>query len=121
MKELLEKFTPAIIVGILIILGYSIYMYRKYRREKMELKKQKYPHYKAECPDFWKVVGKNKCQRVEGVGLPNCSPRGHSSMINDIVDFNKEIYTKGKVGRKNKCNWSKECLAPWEGYDHLCI
>jgi len=37
----------------------------------------------------------------------------------NIVDFSGSLFT-GKKGNQNKCHWSKECKAPWEGISNLC-
>ena len=111
-----------IIYGIcfLAICLYIYYEWKQYKKKKKKLKNMKYPPYTSECPDYWKVIGKNKCQRIHDVGIPNCSPTGHSKMKNNIVDFNVYKY-KGNVGIKNKCRWSKDCMVPWEGIDNRCI
>lgn len=119
-KELLKKYAPCIIITLIILISYSIYQYRKSKKKKQAIKNQKFPPYISECPDGWKAIGFNKCKRIYAVGLPGCSPHGHSPMVNNVVDFNKNIY-KGKNGKKNKCSWSVSCQAPWEGIDDLCV
>lgn len=115
-----KKLYPALIFAVIILIFYIIYEYKRYKKNKKKRKNQLNPPYISECPDYWKIVGKNKCEKHPDIGIPDCSPEGHSRMINHVVDFNKSKY-KGRNGDKNKCNWSKSCQVPWEGISDLCV
>ena len=105
-----------IILGIIIILWNLISFYNKYKAEQKKLREQaSVKRQAAECPDYWDVVGKNKCKNVHRIGV--CR-RGEG--VNNVIDFNNEIFTNPKSGQYRKCQWSQTCKAPWEGVDNIC-
>ena len=63
------------------------------------------PEY-SECPDYWTVIGKDKCKN-EMTGTLSNGPQGMSA------DFSTDEYL-GKVGLKNKCEWAKRHNVVWD-------
>lgn len=58
----------------------------------------------AQCPDYFKVVGKNKCQNVKQLG----------TCPEEVFDFDAAEY-KGLSGLQNKYNKAMECGFVWDG------
>lgn len=108
------SFTTAIIV--LFIIFFGVFLYRSYQ----DFQKQKTEKLDAritppECPDYWEKVGPNKCKntlRVNG----NCN----TSLDNNIMDFDTEIFKHPKLSNKFKCRWARQCKVSWSGIDSLC-
>ena len=118
-KETFRPFYPFIITVLFIVLLYGYFEYSSYLKNEKEYLEEEKP-YISECPDYWSLVGTNKCKRTHKVGLENCDPGPeHSRVKDDVVDFNNSIYL-GKNGNKKKCEWTKKCKTPWDGIDNLC-
>lgn len=109
-----------VVVCILIIVSvYCIYYaYNSWKsikknknRNKNKGKSRPYPN----CPDYWDSIGENKCQNNHKIGECRLDDD------DDTIDFNSDIFTNPKTGNYMKCKWSKECHAPWEGIDDLCV
>ena len=108
-------FLIGVIVVIIVSMGaYYWHAYKKYKQSEEALEMSKIPNV---CPDYWvNDSGKDgrkktlKCKNVESIGVCNLSEG------NRTKDFSGELYKDPMA----KCNWSKFCNAPWEGYDHLC-
>lgn len=62
-----------------------------------------WPPQVSECPDYWKVIGVNKCQNDKGLG--NCT---------GVHDFSSAEW-QGKRGLGKKKTWAKECNITWDG------
>ena len=108
-------FLIGVIVVIIVSMGaYYWHAYKKYKQSEEALEMSKIPNV---CPDYWVndsgIDGRKKtlkCKNVENIGVCNLSEG------NRTKDFSGELYKDPMA----KCNWSKFCNAPWEGYDHLC-
>ena len=102
-------------VGILVFLILLLRYYNQYKayvanENRKNVWKSKY----AECPDYWEIIGKNKCRNVHQIG------KCRNSEDNDVMDFNYDDFTNKKTGEYMKCRWAKQCNTPWEGLDHKC-
>lgn len=97
------------IVGVFIIY-YSYTSYTSY----LEQKKQD-PRPFPKCPDYWDSLGDGKCRNTHRIG--KCRIKDDVN----IVDFTGDIFTDKRTGNYMKCKWAKECHAPWEGIDDLCV
>jgi hypothetical protein len=102
----------AVLIVVVIVVGFIVEGVLSYRREKSDKKNIKFPPFPNKCPDYWEVKGDGLCENVHKVGL--CKSGG-----DNVMDFNDELF-KGKKGVYRKCAWSKQCEAPWEGVDSLC-
>lgn len=67
-------------------------------------KKRNFPPDIAQCPDYFKVVGKNKCQNVKQLG----------TCTEDIYDFDTPVF-KGLNGLRKKYDKAIECGWVWDG------
>lgn len=102
------------IVGVLIIvISVSVSIFLNYKNKADIEKGTIFPPWPSKCPDYWTVVGENKCKNVYKIG--DCK----SGDTDNVMDFNDPIFT-GKNGEHYKCNWAKKCNAPWEGVDNIC-
>ena len=120
-KDGVQKFFSknALLIGVIVVIivsmgAYYWHAYQKYKQSEESLEMSKIPNV---CPDYWVNDSGNdgrkktlKCKNVKGIGICNLSEGRRTK------DFSGELY-KDPVA---KCNWSKFCNAPWEGYDHLC-
>lgn len=118
-KDGVQKFFSknGLLIGVIVVIivsmgAYYWHAYQKYKQSQEALEMSKIPNV---CPDYWvnDSDGRKKtlkCKNVKGIGICNLSED------NNTKDFSGELY-KDPVA---KCNWSKFCNAPWEGYDHLC-
>lgn len=66
----------------------------------------KYPPEYSECPDYWTVIGENKCKN-EMEGTLSNGPEGMTQ------DFNGDEF-KGQVGLMNKCKWANQHGVVWD-------
>jgi hypothetical protein len=73
-----------------------------------------YPPIVSECPDYFEVIGKNKCKNTHKLG--RCKENGK---IKNIYDFNTADFI-GPSGKKNKCRLANFCNLSWDGIDKLC-
>ena len=119
-KDNVQKFFAknGLLIGVIVVIlvsmgAYYWHAYKKYKESEEALEMSKIPNV---CPDYWvNDSGKDgrkktlKCKNVEGIGV--CNLTGDRTK-----DFSGDLYKDPKA----KCNWSKFCNAPWEGYDHLC-
>jgi len=99
-----------IIVVIIFILYYSYTAYVGITQPK-KTDPRPYPR----CPDYWESIGDGKCKNVHKIGRCRLTPPG------DTVDFSGDVFNDKKTGNYMKCKWAKECHAPWEGIDNLCV
>ena len=83
-----------ILVIMLLFIGYTMY------NSKLT---EKYPPHVAQCPDYWKVTGKNGCDNVMNLGT--CP----GTMNFDGPDW------LGSQGLKKKREWAKGCGVVWDG------
>ena len=109
----------AILVGFSVSTGLTIY-----KSNDLD-KNTKFPPWPSKCPDYWSVIGGGtcrdgesgdceiRCQNVHKIGMCKAGD------IDNIMDFSEPIF-RGSRGMKYKCNWSKQCDAPWEGVDSIC-
>ena len=97
----------AIVTGFFVDLGLKVY------KTKNEQENAKFPPWPATCPDYWQNMGDNVCRNVHKIG--DCK----SGEVDNDMSFDEEIF-KNARGQYYKCNWSKQCRAPWEGIDNLC-
>ena len=84
-----------ILIIILVVIGFLLYK----AKETLD-----YPPEIAECPDYWKVVGIQKCENVKDLGTNCTSP----------MDFSGSNW-QGNSGLKNKNAWAKGCGVTWDG------
>jgi hypothetical protein len=80
---------------VMIIIGFLLY------KSKSTLD---YPPEIAECPDYWKVIGVQKCENVKGLGTNCISP----------MDFSGPEW-QGENGLKKKETWATNCGVTWDG------
>ena len=81
----------------------------------------KFPPVSSDCPDYWtseKVGDKTVCKNTFDIG--HC-PVGKTGLpiSQGTVDFSCANY-KGENGDYNKCKWTKQCNASWDGIDSQC-
>ena len=106
---LIKLIVALVLIGLFI--GYTVYQVNT--QSKVDAV---FPPFVSKCPDYWEVVGKDKCRNVNNLGV--ClKPDGTKD--SDVMDFDLPIF-KGKKGMYYKCNWAKKCNTPWEGIDTLC-
>ena len=74
-----------------------------------------FPPFISKCPDYWQVVGENKCRNVNKLGI--CLI-GDGTKDSDVMDFNMLIF-QGKKGLYYKSSWANKCKVSWEGIDKL--
>lgn len=103
-------FLIKIAVAAAIIIGYLGYEGIKLFNKKEETKK--FPPFSSKCPDYWDVVGKDKCRNTQKIGVCLTGE-------NNVMDFDLPIF-KGAKGDYYKCSWAQKCKAPWEGISNLC-
>ena len=120
-KDKTQKFFSqnGLLIGVIVVVivsmgAYYWHAYKKYKESEEALEMSKIPNV---CPDYWVNSSGSKgnkktlkCENVKRIGRCNLT-KG-----NNIKDFSGELYKDPQA----KCNWSKFCNAPWEGYDHLC-
>ena len=97
--------TIALIILIITLIAFGITIYHS---------KQKtlWPPETSECPDYWDVVGKNSCkvnQTLGNTGNGSCQ----------FQSFEDSKY-KGNGGRREKCEWAKQCGIYWDGISNSC-
>jgi hypothetical protein len=103
-----------LIVALVVILAMvSYYGYDEY---KASSEKPQFPPFVSKCPDYWDVVGENRCRNVNKLGI--CL-HGDGTKDSDVMDFNLPIF-EGKKGMYYKCSWAQKCQVPWEGISNLC-
>ena len=123
----------AIAVAIFLLIVLAWYYYSLYKDHKNKQKNATWPPngYNA-CPDYW-IKNGNLCIDAYGVGLPECSfqggmvPGGVPNPLDktgknvQAIDLNSEfLRSSNSKSNYNKCQFSKQCEAPWEGIDTLC-
>ena len=70
---------------------------------------QLFPPEVPPCPDYWEVLGNNKCNNIQGLGNGQCDGE-HS--------FKAQKY-QGYKGRKEKCKFAKQCNIEWDGISNV--
>lgn len=106
---LIKLIVALVLIGLFI--GYTIYNVKT--QNKVDAV---FPPFVSKCPDYWEVVGKDKCRNVNNLGV--ClNPDGTKD--SDVMDFDLPIF-KGKKGMYYKCSWAQKCKVPWEGISNLC-
>lgn len=119
-KDNIQKFVSqnGLLIGVIVVVivsmgAYYWHAYQKYKDSEEALEMSKIPNV---CPDYWvNSSGENKnkktlkCRNIKRIG--RCNLTGDQTK-----DFSGELYKDPQA----KCNWSKFCNSPWEGYDHLC-
>jgi len=91
--------TVLMIAGILLVVFLVFIAYMLYIVKSDVV----FPPEQAECPDYWKVVGVNKCENVQNLGT--CPGE---------MDFNLPQYM-GATGIKAKQAWAQQCGVEWDG------
>jgi len=86
---------------VLLILMLTFIGYMMYKSKSSA----KYPPEISECPDYWKVVGIEKCDNIMNLGKGSC---------HGVHDFSGPTW-QGKTGMKNKYEWAKNCGVQWDG------
>jgi len=94
-----------ILIISLIVIGILI------RRNKSNVK---YPPIVSECPDYFEIVGPNKCKNTQKLG--KCKKNG---TVTETYDFSSGRFS-GPSGQKNKCRLAAFCDITWDGIDKLC-
>ena len=102
-----------IVVILSIMSGYGIKIFLDYKKFTNLESGTKFPPWSSKCPDYWSIVGENKCKNIHKIGI--CK----SGDTDNIMDFNEPLF-HGTKGMYYKCNWSKKCNTPWEGIDNIC-
>lgn len=67
-------------------------------------KKTVFPPQIAQCPDFFKIIGKNKCENVKKIG----------TCTEEVYDFDTPLF-KGLNGNRKKYEKAMECGWVWDG------
>lgn len=91
--------TVLIIATIMLVLTLSFIGYMMY----IAKSSIQYPPEISECPDYWKVVGLEKCENVMNLGT-----------CQGIQDFSSPEW-QGQAGLKKKNEWAKGCGVVWDG------
>jgi len=91
--------TVAIVLLFLFLAVIAILLYRSQSSVTFP------PEY-SECPDYWTVIGANKCKNEMTGSLSN-GPEGM------VQDFNGDEF-KGQIGLKNKCQWANQHGVVWD-------
>lgn len=122
--------TVAIVFAIFLLIVLAIYYYSMYKTNKKNQEKATWPPKgNNACPDYWVNNGNNQCINPHGVGLPDCSVSGITTIESPLdptktvqaMDFSGPLYKESNSNANyNKCIFSKRCEAPWEGIDTLC-
>ena len=94
-QKIVIYISTIVFVITMILIGMSLYSLNK---------SGTFPPNIAQCPDYFKVIGKNKCQNVKQLG----------TCPEEIFDFEESQY-KGVSGLKNKYNKAIECGWVWDG------
>ena len=112
------------ITCILVVIVVSIQFFIEYRRSTRSIMNKtkkdtsvngsKFPPSPSKCPDYWTTLSNGKCKNTRKIGI--CKTKDGAN----VMDFNSNEIFKGEDGPLAKCNWSKQCEAPWEGIDTLC-
>ena len=110
-------------VLIVVIFSVKLYLYNK----TFDKSDEPFPPFKSLCPDYWKVVRTETYRDSKGreTLVPVCKNvhrigKCRAGLGDDsIMDFTSDPYTSEK-GDLFKCNWSKKCGSPWQGYSNLC-
>lgn len=98
--------TIAVVLLLLFLATIAILLYRANSD-------MKFPPEYGECPDYWTVIGKNKCEN-KMMGANSNGPPGL------IKHFSDDEYS-GKVGLKKKCEWANKHNVVWDGItDQSC-
>ena len=106
---LIKLIVALVLIGLFI--GYTVYQVNT--QSKVDAV---FPPFVSKCPDYWEVVGKDKCRNVNNLGV--ClKPDGTKD--SDVMDFNIPIF-QGEKGLYYKCSWANKCKVPWEGVSQLC-
>ena len=109
-----KVFMIILIVSVLaIICGFSVKIFLDYKKYTDLESGTKFPPWPSKCPDYWAVVGDDKCKNIHKIGI--CK----SGDTDNVMDFSEPLF-QGTKGMYYKCNWSKKCNTPWEGIDNLC-
>ena len=95
----------ALIILILTLLAFAITIY--YSKHTTV-----WPPEISECPDYWDVVGKSGCK-------PNSSLGNLGNGSCQFKSFEDSQYG-GASGRKQKCEWAKQCGVFWDGISNTC-
>lgn len=105
----------SVLVIIVIFSIVNFIQYRKYQKNKNNIK---FPPWPSKCPDYWKVGDDDKCINIHNIGI--CKTDTGGGEADQTMDFGDTIF-KGPRGMYAKCNFSRECKAPWEGIDNVCV
>ena len=113
--------TFAMIVYCVVIIGLGYYYYKQWSSYSEEQSNATWPPTIYDCPDYWtseKVGDKTVCKNTFDIG--HC-PVGKTGLpiSQGTVDFSGANY-KGENGDYNKCKWTKQCNASWDGVDSQC-
>ena len=100
------------IVGVLILLYISVYLYNSYKAASLLATTITIPY--SMCPNYWDSLGNNKCQNTNSLGLCN---KGAGS---NIMDFSGDIFNNVNTGNYAKCKWASACNVSWSNIDRLC-
>lgn len=97
------------VLGGIIFIALFVYLFNQYRAYMKAEKRKNLENRKPSiCPDYWEIVGPNKCRNVHKIGL----------FGDNVMDFNQKQYTHKRRGKFNKKQWAKKYETPWEGiYD----
>ena len=97
------------VLGGIIFIALFVYLFNQYRAYmKAEKRKILDVHKPSICPDFWEIVGPNKCRNVRKIG----------ELDNVVIDFNQKKFIHKTRGNFYKKHWAKTYKIPWEGiYD----
>lgn len=92
--------TVLIVSSIILVLMLLVVTYLIYKQKNSML----WPPEVSQCPDYWKVVGTDKCENVLGLGEGKCMN----------ADFSGADW-KGAGGLKKKSEWAENCGVVWDG------
>jgi hypothetical protein len=91
--------TVLYIAIVMLILALVFIGYMMYKAKSTST----FPPEIAECPDYWKVVGIEKCENTMNLGT-----------CQGVHDFSGPEW-QGNAGLKKKSEWARGCGIVWDG------
>ena len=95
----------AIILFLIIMLMIGVII-RSHDKNKL------FPPEVPHCPDYWESMGQEGCRNTHGLGNIEKTECGGD------VKFTEQKY-QGESGRKNKCEWARNCEVEWDGITNV--
>ena len=120
-KKTLNNLTTSF--GVLLIVGFIIYLFLDYKKNKdvkpkstknkiVNNMKQTY----SKCPNYFEI-GKDSDNCINVHKLGKCK---ETYNFEKIFRENSRIFNTPETKNKMKCEWAKQCEVAWDGIDRLC-